>query len=40
MVVRIDHRACQVVIEDLNGIGEIDAMFTPIGPAFVLVPFE
>ncbi len=40
MVVRIDHRAGQIIVEDLNGIGEVDMMLTPVDLVFALVPFE
>jgi len=40
MVVGIGHGAGQVVVEDLHGVGEIDAVLTPVDLALGLVPVE
>lgn len=40
VVIGIGHGAGQVVVEDFNGVGEVDAVLAPVGLALGLVPLE
>jgi hypothetical protein len=40
VVVRVRHRAGQIVVEDFNGIREVDTVLAPIRLALGLVPLE
>lgn len=40
VMVGIGHRAGQLVVEDLHGVGEVDSVLTPIGQTLRLIPLE